>query len=99
MGQRWIGDDYYPSCEHRISSHRRQRWPASRWASGRRHGILPAYQSRSSTARQQVPASALGWQGAWEDVLASAAPAPDERLHLYSLTDQITGRTRAREQP
>jgi hypothetical protein len=93
VGQRWIGLDYYPTCEHRISSTGRQ--TTARQALGFR-ALATEYYRRYQLPlfhceTNRVPRFALAWlKEQWEDVLALRnAGIPMTGFTWYSLTDQI----------
>jgi beta-glucosidase len=93
VGQRWIGLDYYPTCEHRIASTGRR--TVARRALGFRKLAAEYY------ARYRVPLFhcetnrvshlAVKWlREQWEDILAlRSAGVPMVGFTWYSLTDQI----------
>ena len=93
VGQRWLGIDYYPSCEHVIDRNGRQaecRSPlglqrlATRYHS--RYGI-PLFHCETNRPSPH----AVGWlDSQWRDVLAlQAAGIPVRGFTWYSLTDQV----------
>ncbi len=91
--QRWIGLDYYPTCEHRVTSTGRH--TTARRARGLydlaleyyRRYQLPLFHCETN----RVPRFAARWlREQWQDVLAlRAAGIPMYGFTWYSLTDQI----------
>ena len=93
VGQRWLGMDYYPTCEHRVSSTGRT---TTKWKG---HGFLSL--AADYYARYRIPlfhcetnrtsSLAVDWlQGQWRDVLALRRRGiPVYGFTWYSLTDQI----------
>ena len=92
-GQRWLGVDYYPTCEHRISATGRQtvcRTPLGfrRLATSYYHRYqVPIFHCETN----QVAARAVEWlNGQWSDVMAMRDEGiPVTGFTWYSLTDQI----------
>ncbi len=92
-GQRWLGVDYYPSCEHRISSTGRQTTSGApmgfkRLASAYYHRYaVPIFHCETN----RVCGKAVNWlNDQWADVLAMRAEGiPVTGFTWYSLTDQI----------
>jgi beta-glucosidase len=93
LGQRWLGVDYYPSCEHRISSTGRittTRKPMGfkRLATQyyQRYG-LPIFYCETN----RVSHLAVDWlDEQWADLMAlRASGVPVTGFTWYSLTDQI----------
>jgi beta-glucosidase/6-phospho-beta-glucosidase/beta-galactosidase len=92
-GQRWIGLDYYPTCEHRIASTGRSTTaPVCRgllalameyWHRYR----VPLFHCETN----RVANRATGWlETQWRDVeMLRAAGVPVRGFTWYSLTDQI----------
>ncbi|MEW5930667.1 MAG: family 1 glycosylhydrolase [Gemmatimonadota bacterium] len=92
-GQRWIGLDYYPTCEYRLAStgHRTTNWnghgfrrlAAEYWARYRK----PLFHCETN----RVSRFAVDWlRQQWEDVQAlRAAGIPMTGFTWYSLTDQV----------
>jgi beta-glucosidase/6-phospho-beta-glucosidase/beta-galactosidase len=93
VGQRWLGLDYYPTCEHRVSSTGRR--TMSRSPMGFRalameyfeRYRLPLFHCETN----RVPRFAVSWlDEQWSDMLAlRAAGVPLRGFTWYSLTDQI----------
>jgi beta-glucosidase/6-phospho-beta-glucosidase/beta-galactosidase len=91
--QRWIGLDYYPTCEHRVSATGRQTtaWRGlgfRRLASEYYHRYkLPLFHCETNRISRLAPE----WlKEQWEDVLALRnAGIPMRGFTWYSLTDQI----------
>ena len=93
VGQRWLGLDFYPTCEHRVTSTGRQ--TTARRGHGFRRLDAEYY------ARYRVPffhcetnrisSLAVPWLAAqWDDILALRARGiPVHGFTWYSLTDQI----------
>ena len=93
VGQRWLGVDYYPTCEHRIASTGRA--TTSRSGMGFKRLATQYYQ------RYQVPIFhcetnrvahlAVDWlDQQWSDIVAMRASGiPVTGFTWYSLTDQI----------
>jgi beta-glucosidase len=93
VGQRWLGLDYYPSCEHRIASTGRRTVMRSRRGlrtlAGEyyaRYGI-PLFHCETN----RVPRFAEDWLvDQWEDMMElRRAGVPVYGFTWYSLTDQI----------
>ena len=93
VGQRWLGTDYYLTCEHRVSASGRLttcrnglgfRALAAQYY--RRYGI-PLFHCETN----RVSAHAVGWlDEQWSDVLfLRASGIPVHGFTWYSLTDQI----------
>jgi len=94
LHQRWIGLDYYPTCEHRVSSTGRQ---TTAWSGGlgfRRLATeyyqryrLPLFHCETN----RVSHLATDWlRSQWEDIIALRnAGIPMRGFTWYSLTDQI----------
>jgi beta-glucosidase len=93
VGQRWLGVDYYPTCEHRISSSgrtTRNHTPVG-FASlvkqyHRRYG-LPIFHCETNLASAHAPE----WLDAqWSDIVSlRTSGIPVTGFTWYSLTDQI----------
>ena len=93
VGQRWLGMDYYPTCEHVISSSGRT---ATRWKG---HGFFALAKSYYERYRiplfhcetNRVNRLAVDWLASqWNDVVAlRMAGIPVHGFTWYSLTDQI----------
>jgi beta-glucosidase/6-phospho-beta-glucosidase/beta-galactosidase len=93
VGQRWLGLDYYPTCEHRVAATgrlttARQPLGFARLATEyyRRYG-LPLFHCETNRPSASAPA----WLAAqWQDVLSlRRAGIPVTGFTWYSLTDQI----------
>ncbi len=93
VGQRWLGTDYYLTCEHRVAA--TGRFMTARRGLGfralatqyhRRYGI-PLFHCETN----RVTGRAVEWLNEqWSDVLAlRAAGIPVRGFTWYSLTDQI----------
>jgi len=102
VGQRWLGLDYYPTCEHRISATGRQ--TTSRRAVGFR-ALAAAYYQRYHIPlfhceTNRVNAHAVGWlHEQWSDVMALRAQGiPVRGFTWYSLTDQVDWQYALREE-
>ncbi|MEA2706897.1 MAG: hypothetical protein QOH22_1685 [Gemmatimonadaceae bacterium] len=93
VGQRWLGLDYYPTCEHRVSSTGKS--TTARSAKGFR--LLAAeYYSRYRIPlfhceTNRVSTLAVDWlQGQWDDIVAlRSSGIPVMGFTWFSLTDQI----------
>jgi beta-glucosidase/6-phospho-beta-glucosidase/beta-galactosidase len=93
VGQRWLGVDYYPTCEHRVASTGRQsttRTPMGfkRLASAYYHRYkVPIFHCETN----RVCGQAVEWLDAqWSDLMAMRASGiPVTGFTWYSLTDQI----------
>ena len=93
VGQRWIGLDYYPSCEHRVygtgrrATCRTPRGFASLATEYWERYRLPLFHCETN----RVPRFAEGWlAGQWSEMLALRdAGIPLRGFTWYSLTDQI----------
>ena len=93
FGQRWLGMDYYPTCEHEIASSGRT---VTKWKG---HGFFSLAKSYYDRYRiplfhcetNRVNRFAVDWLGSqWNDVLAlRTAGIPVRGFTWYSLTDQI----------
>jgi beta-glucosidase len=93
VGQRWLGVDYYPTCEHRIASTGRQ--TTSRAPMGFKR-LASAYYHRYKVPifhceTNRVAGQAVDWLNEqWSDVMAMRAEGiPVMGFTWYSLTDQI----------
>ena len=95
VGQRWLGVDYYPTCEHVVERDGSQRDAAPHEARGfrrlaseyhARYGV-PLFHCETNRVAELAPA----WlHEQWSDVLAlRAAGVPVMGFTWYSLTDQI----------
>ena len=93
VGQRWLGTDYYPTCEHRVSA--TGRCTTSSRAVGfrtlamqyyRRYGI-PLFHCETN----RVSHHAVEWlDEQWRDIMhLRSAGVPVRGFTWYSLTDQI----------
>jgi beta-glucosidase/6-phospho-beta-glucosidase/beta-galactosidase len=93
VGQRWLGLDYYPTCEHRVAS--TGRCTTASQPRGFRTLAFEYYNRYRiplfHCETNRVPRLAEQWLGEqWEDVLAlRAAGVPVHGFTWYSLTDQI----------
>jgi beta-glucosidase len=93
VGQRWLGVDYYPSCEHRVASTGRQTVTRSpmgfrRLAAQYYHRYrVPIFHCETN----RVSHLAVDWLNEqWSDILAlRASGIPVTGFTWYSLTDQI----------
>jgi beta-glucosidase len=92
-GQRWLGLDYYKTCEHRVSStgrsttaHRGLGFRALAAQYYRRYGV-PLYHCETNRVSQH----AVSWlDDQWGDIIAlRASGIPVRGFTWYSLTDQI----------
>jgi len=93
VGQRWLGLDYYPTCEHRIAANGRQ--------TTNRKGLGFRALARSYHDRYRIPlfhcetnrvtSFAVDWlHEQWSDVMQlMASGVPVRGFTWYSLTDQI----------
>ena len=102
IGQRWLGVDYYPTCEHRISS--TGRCSTSRQPIGFR-ALAAQYHARYKIPlfhceTNRVDQHAVAWlDEQWRDVVAlRAAGVPVRGFTWYSLTDQIDWQHALREE-
>jgi beta-glucosidase/6-phospho-beta-glucosidase/beta-galactosidase len=93
VGQRWLGLDYYPTCEHRIAASGRQ--TTNRKGIGFR-SLARAYYDRYRIPlfhceTNRVSALAVEWlDQQWSDVSSlMASGVPVRGFTWYSLTDQI----------
>ena len=93
VGQRWLGTDYYQTCEHRVYATGRS--TTSRSAIGF-HGLATQYYRRYGIPlfhceTNRVSSQAVRWlDRQWSDVLAlRASGVPVRGFTWYSLTDQI----------
>ena len=92
-GQRWLGLDFYPTCEHRVTSTGRQ--TTARRGHGFRR-LAAEYHARYRIPlfhceTNRVSPLAVPWLASqWDDVLAlRASGIPVHGFTWYSLTDQI----------
>ena len=93
IGQRWLGLDYYPTCEHRIAANGRQ--------TSNRNGIGFRSLARAYYDRYRIPLfhcetnrvsdHAVRWlDQQWDDVMSlMESGVPIRGFTWYSLTDQI----------
>jgi len=93
VGQRWLGLDYYPTCEHRVTSTGKS--TTAHKAMGFRM-LAAEYYSRYRIPlfhceTNRVSSLAVDWlSGQWDDILAlRAAGIPVMGFTWFSLTDQI----------
>ncbi len=93
VGQRWIGLDYYPTCEHLVGADKRQTDCTTprgfRRLAAEYHARykVPLFHCETNRVSDLAPAW-LAQQ--WEDILAlRAAGVPMMGFTWYSLTDQI----------
>ena len=94
VGQRWLGMDYYPTCEHRVSSTGRCTVTASMAMGFRR--LATQYHERYRVPlfhceTNRVSHLAVDWLNhQWSDIIAMRATGiPVMGFTWYSLTDQI----------
>ncbi len=93
VGQRWLGIDYYPTCEHRVAASGRQ--TMNRKALGFRHLAIEYYNRYRvplfHCETNRVSKFAVDWlRDQWDDVTAlHRAGIPITGFTWYSLTDQI----------
>ena len=94
VGQRWLGLDYYPTCEHRIANTGRQTLARSGGHGFRR--LAAAYYDRYRIPlfhceTNRPSGLAVDWlESQWSDVEAlRASGVPVTGFTWYSLTDQI----------
>jgi len=94
VGQRWLGMDYYPSCEHRVCASGRQTTNNKR-AKGFR-SLAAQYYDRYRIPlfhceTNRVTGMAVDWlRNQWADVSAlRASGIPVQGFTWYSLTDQV----------
>lgn len=93
VGQRWLGMDYYPTCEHRVSSTGRT---TTKWNGHGFYSLAVEYYDRYRIPlfhceTNRTNRLAVEWlQGQWSDVLALRSHGiPIHGFTWYSLTDQI----------
>jgi len=102
VGQRWLGMDYYPTCEHRVASTGRR--TTSRRAIGfrtlathyyRRYGI-PVFHCETN----RVDRHAVAWlDEQWRDIVhLRSIGIPVRGFTWYSLTDQVDWQHALREE-
>jgi beta-glucosidase/6-phospho-beta-glucosidase/beta-galactosidase len=93
VGQRWLGLDYYPTCEHRVASTGRR--TRARQPRGLRSLAFEYYERYRiplfHCETNRTPRFAEGWLASqWDDMLAlRSAGVPVHGFTWYSLTDQI----------
>ena len=93
VGQRWLGMDYYPTCEHFVAS--TGRTTTRRAGQGFRALAFQYYERYRlplfHCETNRVNGLAVSWlESQWQDVLAlRAAGIPVHGFTWYSLTDQI----------
>ena len=92
-GQRWLGMDYYPTCEHRVSSTGRT---TTHWKGQGFFSLASAYYERYRIPlfhceTNRVSRLGVTWlEEQWNDVMALvAAGVPVHGFTWYSLTDQV----------
>lgn len=102
VGQRWLGLDYYPTCEHRIAANGRQ--TINRCGIGLRQ-LAAAYYDRYRAPlfhceTNRISSLAVDWLHAqWNEVTAlMATGVPVRGFTWYSLTDQIDWQYALREE-
>ena len=93
VGQRWLGVDYYPTCEHRIAASGRQ--TTSRAPMGFKR-LATSYYERYNVPifhceTNRTSGQAVDWLDTqWDDIIAMRAEGiPVTGFTWYSLTDQI----------
>ena len=93
VGQRWLGMDYYPTCEHRVSSTGRT---TTHWKGQGFFSLAAEYYRRYRIPlfhceTNRVSRLGVSWlEEQWSDILAlRAAGIPVHGFTWYSLTDQI----------
>ena len=93
VGQRWLGMDYYPTCEHRVSSTGRT---TTHWKGQGFYSLASEYYARYRIPlfhceTNRVSRLAVDWLGSqWNDVMALRADGiPVHGFTWYSLTDQV----------
>ncbi|MGI8509679.1 MAG: family 1 glycosylhydrolase [Gemmatimonadaceae bacterium] len=94
VGQRWLGLDYYPTCEHRVAASGRQRLNRRRGVGFRQ--LAADYYNRYRVPlfhceTNRVSRFAVDWlREQWDDVSAlRRSGIPVMGFTWYSLTDQI----------
>jgi hypothetical protein len=94
VGQRWLGVDYYPTCEHRVSAS--GRCTSTRTLSMGFRRLATQYHQRYRVPifhceTNRVSHLAVDWLNhQWSDILAMRATGiPVMGFTWYSLTDQI----------
>jgi beta-glucosidase/6-phospho-beta-glucosidase/beta-galactosidase len=93
IGQRWLGLDYYPTCEHRVTSTGKR---STQWKGLGFRLLAAEYYSRYRIPlfhceTNRVSSLAVDWlAGQWEDIVAlRSAGIPVMGFTWFSLTDQI----------
>ena len=93
VGQRWLGMDYYPTCEHSVASTGRT---TTRWNGHGFFSLAAQYYNRYRIPlfhceTNRTSRHAVEWlESQWSDVLALRnAGIPVHGFTWYSLTDQI----------
>ncbi|HEX2722746.1 MAG TPA: family 1 glycosylhydrolase [Gemmatimonadaceae bacterium] len=93
VGQRWLGMDYYPTCEHRVCSTGRT---TTKWKGSGFLSLAAEYYERYRIPlfhceTNRVSRHAVDWlTSQWNDVLAlRSSGIPIQGFTWYSLTDQI----------
>ncbi len=93
VGQRWLGMDYYPTCEHRVSSTGRT---TTKWNGHGFYSLAVEYYDRYRIQlfhceTNRTTRLAVDWlEDQWNDVLAlHRRGIPIHGFTWYSLTDQI----------
>ena len=93
VGQRWLGMDYYPTCEHRVSSTGRT---TTHWKGQGFYSLASEYYARYRIPlfhceTNRVSRLAVDWlRSQWSDVVAlRASGIPVHGFTWYSLTDQV----------
>ncbi|HVF38527.1 MAG TPA: family 1 glycosylhydrolase [Gemmatimonadaceae bacterium] len=93
VGQRWLGLDYYPTCEHRISGTGRQ---TTKWKGSGFHALASEYYDRYRIPlfhceTNRISRHAVDWlKSQWGEIMSLRnAGIPVYGFTWYSLTDQI----------
>jgi beta-glucosidase len=93
VGQRWLGLDYYPTCEHRIGANG---WQSTNWKGLGFRALARSYYERYHIPlfhceTNRVSGLAVEWlEQQWSDVSSlMASGIPVRGFTWYSLTDQI----------
>jgi beta-glucosidase/6-phospho-beta-glucosidase/beta-galactosidase len=93
VGQRWLGMDYYPTCEHRVSSTGRT---TTNWKGQGFFALASEYYERYRIPLFHCETNRVSRLGSawlteqWNDVLAlRSAGIPVHGFTWYSLTDQV----------
>jgi len=93
VGQRWLGVDYYPTCEHRVAA--TGRCTTARQGLGFRALAMEYYRRYRvplfHCETNRVSAHAVAWlDSQWRDILyLQSSAVPVRGFTWYSLTDQI----------